>query len=79
MSAVNRLRAIEEVRAHIFVRLGIEILEFYEPAELIEKWLDPELAAGRSPVEVGEAIAIRFYEKYDLEWLSNASQSGNTL
>lgn len=69
MSATGHSQDVEVMRAHILARLGIEILEFYGPEELVERWLNPRAAQGKSAIAVAEMIARRFYEKYDLEWI----------
>lgn len=69
MSTSDRSADIAAVRAHMLARLGIDILEYHDPEELLDRWLSPGSAEGKSVAEVAENIARRFYYKYDLEWM----------
>lgn len=69
MSTSDRSADIAAVRVHMLARLGIDVLEYHDPEELLNRWLTPGSAEGKSVADIAENIARCFYDKYDLEWM----------
>ncbi len=69
MVAPDVTEVIAVMRDYLRRRLGLELDEFHTADELIERWIRPGMAEGKTAAEIADAFAEHMHYKYDLTWM----------